>query len=337
MDKVLYERRLFCPAFFVHKSMSQTLSIIIPIHNEAGNIGRLYDDVVSMWEKNCKDYDLEILFINDGSTDESMQRLDTLSEKDKRIAVIDFTRNFGHQAALEAGLAYASGDAVVMMDGDLQHPPSVIPVLIEKWRAGAKIVNTRRKDAKRTGLLKRITSKGFYLIFNKISTTHIDPGFADFRLIDRSVADLLKTLPEKHKFYRALVNWTGHETAVVEYDAPARTNGSSSYNWGKMMTLARVGITSFSMKPMKIILMIGSLVTIGSLLLLIFMTGYRWFVDIRYFSPLSFVVVFIVFNTGFILMCQGIIATYLVNISESVQKRPNYVVKKIINIKNKSA
>ena len=313
-------------------SQKGLISIIIPVYNEEKNIPLIYDELIKIFRSLQNKYNYEIIFINDGSSDNSFIELTMLAKKDDGVKLIDFTRNFGHQNAVEAGLAYAKGSAVIMMDADLQHPPQLIPVMIEKWEQGNKIVNTLRLKTEKESIIKKITSSGFYWFFNKISTIKMSKGFADFRLLDREVVDVLNSLPEKRKFYRGLVNWVGHKNTNVEYSAQKRINGNSSFTIKKMIDLAYTGITSFSTKPMWLIFSLGAIVSTTSFLFLLLMVFVRYFISFSYFSPLSFIVIFIVFNTGIIFISQGIIGLYLTSIYEEIQDRPNYIIRKKINL-----
>jgi dolichol-phosphate mannosyltransferase len=272
-----------------------------------------------------------MIFVNDGSCDGSEQEIEKLAEADKRVKGIFFSRNFGHQSALEAGLRMAQGDAVIMMDADLQHPPAVIPQLIEKWREGFEIVNTKRLKTKDDSWFKKISSKMFYAMLNWMSDIHIEPGSADFRLISRKALDALNSLTEKDKFYRGLVNWIGFRSTFIGYVADSRKFGTSSYSLGKMFSLARIGVTSFSMLPMKIIITIGSLLFFGGSILLAVMVYVRWFVDNAFFSGNAILTMFMIASNGLIIMTIGIISIYQINIFKESKDRPNYIIRDIIN------
>lgn len=312
-------------------SKKQLISVVLSAYNEEKNIPLIYQALSKVFSVQLKKYKLEIIFVNDGSQDNSYAVLNVLASQNKQVKIIDFSRNFGQQNAIEAGLKYATGNAVIMMDADLQHPPKLIPKMIEAWTQGYDIVNTCRKQSKKENLIKKITSRGFYWLFNKISNIKINSGFADFRLLDRKVVETLNNLPEKRKFFRGLINWVGYKSTYLEYEAQARINGRTSYTFRKMMSLARIGITSFSMRPMKLILLAGVTISFISFVFLLVMVYYRYFIDFKSFSSLSFVIVFIVFNTGILLVCQGIIAMYLINIYEGMQDRPSYIIKGKIN------
>ena len=299
------------------------ISVIIPSFNEGENVGAIYKEITEF----MNGYNYEIIYINDGSKDDSWEKITRLSEKDKRIKGVNFSRNFGHQAAIEAGLKKAKGDAVIMMDGDGQHPPDVIPKLIKKWEDGFEIVNTKRLETEKVSVLKKITSKMFYSLINVLSSTKIEEGSADFRLLDRIVVNEINKLTEKDKFYRGLVNWIGFKRTAVEYKARKRLNGESSYSFKKMIEFARIGITSFSMLPMKIIMIIGFLLFFLGGILTGFMLFYRWFINPSMFSGTAILVSFIILNNGLLIIVLGIISVYQINMYKQLQNRPNYIVR----------
>jgi dolichol-phosphate mannosyltransferase len=295
----------------------------------------IHQAICAEWRKNLADkYDCEIIFVDDGSTDNSVKEIEKLVAKDERVKGVIFSKNFGHQAALEAGLKTASGDAVVVMDGDLQHPPQTIPDLITHWEDGHHIVNTRRIDSGDVSVFKKVTSKTFYKILNTIADIDIEDGAADFRLMDKRVVEELNKLTEKDKFYRGLVNWIGFNSKTIEYEAQERIHGKSAYGLGKMFDLARTGIISFSMLPMKLILWAGSVLFIAGSALFLFMLYYRFFVDVYQFTGTAMLATFIIANNGFMLLAMGIMSIYQVNMHKEIQNRPNYIVDEIIQKDN---
>lgn len=306
------------------------ISIVIPVHNEEENIPLLYAKLKELFKKQVE-YAIEIIFINDGSVDSSWQKIKKIAKKDGRVRGIFFSRNFGHQAALEAGLKMAKGDAVIMMDADLQHPPEIIPAMLEKWQAGFEVVNTKRLETENESSLKKITSKLFYNLINWISDIYIEPGSADFRLIDRKALNSLNSLPEKDKFYRGLVNWIGFRSTFVDFTASSRKYGRSSYSLGKMISFARIGVTSFSMLPMKIIIAIGAVLFFGGGLMLAIMVYVRWFVDDGFFSGNAILSVFMIVSNGLIVVMIGIISVYQINIFRESKNRPAYIIKEVVN------
>jgi len=309
---------------------AKLISIIIPAYNEEKNIPLIYRELRGVFSS-MPNYQFEIIFVNDGSADSSWTEIEKLARIDARIKGISFSRNFGHQAAIEAGLESAKGGAVIMMDGDLQHPPELIPKLVANWEKGFHIVNTKRLKTEKESIFKKTTSKIFYWLINKISDIRLDQGSADFRLLDRKAAAELIRLEEKDKFYRGLVNWIGFRTIFVEYEARLRNSGKTSYTLKKMLTFARIGITSFSMLPMKIIIMLGTgLFSVGAILLLV-MLYYRWFVDAKFFSGNAILAAFIIISNGFIIMIIGILSVYQMTMFKELKNRPNYIIENKTN------
>ncbi len=305
--------------------MRKKIDIILPVHNEEENIPLIYKEILDQVKFVNKKYDFEIIFVNDGSTDKSTEEIKKLVKKNSKIKYLVFSRNFGHHAALEAGMKYAKGNAVIMMDADLQHPPSKILEMIKKWEEGFQIVNTKRENTEKIGFLKKIMSDGFYWVINRISDIKIENGSADFRLIDRKVVEVLNKLPEKEKFYRGLINWVGFNTVVINYKVRARIHGKPSYSMKKMINLARIGITSFSMLPMKIILSFGILLSLfGGIFFVVTLIGYFFWEN--FFSGSTILGSFILMNTGFIVIMLGINSTYLLKALKQVENRPSYII-----------
>lgn len=311
--------------------MNKTISIIIPVYNEEKNIPLLYNDIVRVWKNGVFDCEYEIIFVNDGSEDNSWEEIIRLANEDFSVMGLNLSRNFGHQYAIEAGLVEAKGDAVIMMDGDLQHPPAIIPLLISKWKEGYEIVNTKRIYSEHVPFFKKVTSRFFYSLLNKISDIKIEPGSADFRLLSKGTVNELRKFPERDKFYRGLVNWLGFKTVTVRYNAGNRVNGNSSYSFNKMLSFARTGITSFSMFPMKIIIFFGfGLLALGSLMFAT-MLYYRYFVSPDFFSGSAILAAFMIINNGIIVVMIGINSIYHINMFKEIKNRPNYIIKDRVN------
>jgi len=311
------------------------LSIVLPSFNEEKNIKLMYKELLRYID--IKAFDYEIIFVNDGSSDNTWGEITKLSKKDTHVRGINFSRNFGHHAALEAGLQQAKGDAVIMMDGDLQHPPALIPQLIARWESGSDIVNTVRLSTEGTGVLKNLTSSIFYKVLNNLSSLQLRSGESDFRLMSRTALDSLNALPESPKFYRGLINWIGYDVDRIEYEANARVHGKSSYTLKKMLELARLGLTSFSMKPLKLIITIGLLLVSTSLLALIAMVIVKFGFHSEYFSNNAILVMFLIFVTGLLTTFQGIVAVYLVDIFDAAKGRPTYIVREEVGRVKKSS
>ncbi|MDD2798987.1 MAG: glycosyltransferase family 2 protein [Bacteroidales bacterium] len=299
------------------------LSVVIPIMNEAGNVSLMVDRLTHTLEKIIN---FEIIFVNDGSTDNTLEVIKELGEKDDRIKYLSFSRNFGHQSALRAGLDYAEGDCVVSMDGDLQHPPELIPAMIEKWKEGYDVVYTLRKDTSETGFLKRKTSEFFYKLINKLSDVEIEQGSADFRLVDSSVIDALRKFKENPIFYRGLVRWLGFKQFALEYVPEKRTWGQTKYSFKKMFRFAIIGITSFSIRPLHASTILGMVMAIASFLYGMYAIILKLFTDqtIPGWTSLLIVVSFI---GGIQLLMIGILGEYLGKLFIESKRRPAYIIK----------
>ena len=306
----------------------QLISIILPFYNEERNVSLIYEQILKNITNLEDKYFFEIICVDDGSRDKTWEKISEISKEDKRIKGIRFSRNFGHQYAIEAGLKEAKGEAVIMLDSDLQHPPEIIPILIKKWKEGFDIVNTKRIETSKVRFFKKTTSKLFYKILNSISKIHIEEGSSDFRLIDRKVVNILNTMNEKGKFYRGLVNWVGFRKTTILFNVRRRKYGKSSYSLKKMMELARVGITSFSYLPMKLILIFGILITLFSIILagisFLFLENMLIFITMLIIS-------FILFSNGIIVTILGVISVYQINMYDELQGRPNYIIAKRTN------
>jgi polyisoprenyl-phosphate glycosyltransferase len=300
------------------------ISIILPCYNEGENLLVLFDALRGV-QQECSSYEWELIFVRD-DTWKSIQALATTPT----VKAIRFARNFGHQATLEAGLQHATGDAVVMMGADLQHPPALIPKLVAEWEAGHLIINTKRIDSGSGA--KHLSSGFFYRVINAISDTRIEPGSADFRLLDRALVDELNRLSEKNKFYRGLISWIGFEPVFIPYAANQCLYGKPSYSLRKMFHLARVGVTSFSIAPMRFIVVIGSVIFLLGALLCTVMLVDRIVLESDYFGGAAILAAFIITNNGFLIMIFGIMSIYQIAMHKELQDRPNYIVRESVNI-----
>ena len=287
---------------------SIVLSIIIPCYNEEQNIEEIYKKL-HLILTNIK-YKYEIIFIDDGSVDETLIKLIGLSQSDKNVRVLELSRNFGHQAAICAGIDYAEGKAVIMMDADLQHPPELIPELIKKWEEGYDIVYTIRKYSNNVSFFKKITSRIFYKLINKFANINIPENSADFRLLDYTVIKEFKKLKEREKFIRGLISWMGFKQCAIEYIASPRFAGNSKYSLLKMIKLALVGITSFSAFPLRIATILGFLISIFSFIYASYALCIWLFLKITIPGWTS-VIVTVLFLGGIQLICTGIVGEYL--------------------------
>lgn len=298
------------------------VSTVIPVFNEEGCI-TLLGETVSKILENYHDY--EIIFVDDGSKDQTLLKLKELRKKNNKVQYLSFSRNFGHQNALRAGIEYASGDCIITLDGDFQHPPELIPEMIEKWKDGYEIVYTVRKDDSKTSIFKRITAKMFYKSLNLISDIHIDPGAADFRLIDKKVANSLSKIKESSIFFRGMVNWLGFKQFAIDYTPNERYAGHTKYSIRKMTSLAFSGITSFSIKPLRISFLIGIIVACLSLFYGLYALFIKIFTEntIEGWTSVFFMVTFL---GGVQLIMIGILGEYLGKLFIESKKRPNYII-----------
>jgi polyisoprenyl-phosphate glycosyltransferase len=266
----------------------------------------------------------EIVFVNDGSTDATPALLDAWAAEDARVRVLHFTRNFGHQAALTAGIDHARGDAVVLIDADLQDPPELIPVFHARWREGNHVVFGRRRRSNE-GALKRIVYHSFYKLLHALADIDIPLDSGDFSLMDRALVDRLRQLPERTRFLRGLRSWVGLRQTAVEYERPARAGGDSKYTLAKLFKLAFDGIVSFSAAPLRLALLAGALVSLAGFVLigvLLYLRLVHAF-DLPGWTSLMVVVLFL---GGIQLLTVGIVGEYIARIYEEVKNRPVYLV-----------
>ncbi|WP_449387389.1 glycosyltransferase family 2 protein [Chryseobacterium lineare] len=302
------------------------ISIVIPAHNEEGNVALVYEKIDAVFS-GLSDYDFEIIFVNDGSRDRTQQKLEELSHQYEKVKFIEFSRNFGHQPAVKAGMDYARGNAVISMDGDLQHPPELIPQMIRKWEEGYDIVFTVRKYPKEISMFKRKTSDFFYKILSKMSDVDLTKGGgSDFRLMDASAVEVMRNFNEDDLFLRGLTSWMGFKQTGIEFTANERVSGQSSYNLKKMITFAFTGITAFSVKPLYIAAYLGFLFSGISAV------GYGIYVIYSFITKTEIsgwasLIMTIVFFGGLQLIILGIIGIYLGKIFKQVKDRPNYIIK----------
>lgn len=304
--------------------MQKKISIIIPSFNEATNIRPLYDEIIIALSGK-KEYDFELIFIDDGSDDGTLAAIKDLTILDKRIFYIELSRNFGHQYAIKAGLDLCSGDAIITMDSDLQHPPEVIKNLLDKWKEGYDIVYTRRKDDQNISLLKRTTSDLFYQFLNWASDLNLEKGTADFRLINRNVINAFKGFKENELFIRGLVKWAGFRQVAVDYSPNSRYSGKTKYSFKKMLSFAFRGITAFSIRPLKLVAYVGLLMFLLSLILIPYAL-------ISYFIGQAVpgwtsLIISIIFFGSLQLFMLGIIGLYLSKVAIQSTHRPQYLIR----------
>lgn len=305
--------------------MKTKISIVSAAYNEEDNISTLIREIKGGF-RNLENYEYEIILVDDGSTDKTWEKIRNAAEKDKQIKGIKLSRNFGQQAALTAGLDYCSGEAVIYLDADLQHPPEKITDLINEWEKGAAVVHTRRITTREIPLLKKLSSKLFYKLMGFLSETTIEEGRTDFKLIDKTVLENIKDMRKKTRFLRGLIPWLGFETAEVEYKAPKRKRGSSKYTLRKKLSLAQDAILSFSTKPLKLISILGIILTLFSGTALVHNIILSLRKNAWYLSPVFTLLLGNTFIAGLILICLGIVAMYLIYLYRELSGRPIYIV-----------
>lgn len=299
------------------------LSVVIPIFNEEMNLVPMNNRIIAAIAPLQLQY--EIIYINDGSKDRSLPIILGLSEDNASVKYIDFSRNFGHQIAISAGLEHASGESIVIMDGDGQDPPELIPELLTKAKEGFEVVYAKRKKRKGESFLKKITAKLFYRFLANITQIEIPLDTGDFRLIDKKVQKVLLKMPEQHKYLRGQIAWIGFNSTFVEYDREERMGGSTKFTYSKMMRFATDGISGFSNWPLKVATMLGFAVS-GIAFILILYSLYQKFFGYTEVGWTS-LHISVLFLGGVQLLGIGILGEYLGRVSENVKNRPTYIVK----------
>ena len=305
---------------------------MVPVYNEEQALGVFYRSVRQ--EASLHEQTLEIVFINDGSSDRTAEHARAIALADSGVVLINFSRNFGKEAALFAGLEYATGDAVIPMDVDLQDPVEVIPHLLAEWQKGADVVLAKRRDRSSDGYLKRRSASLFYHLLNRISYTHIEENVGDFRLMDRKVVDVIKALPEQQLFMKGVLSWAGFNVAIVEYDRAPRAVGQSKFNAWKLWNLALDGVTSFSTLPLRLWSYIGG----GISLLALVYAGYLVVDKVLFGNAVPgypSLMTAILFLGGVQLIGIGILGEYVGRIYMEAKHRPRYVVKDVLNSSGK--
>ncbi len=305
------------------------ISIVVPVYNEEENIEHFYDAICKTMES--VSYDFELVFVDDGSKDSSVFILDCLANQDERVRPLYLARNFGHQIALSCGLDHAKGDAVITMDGDMQHPPEFLPILLEKWEEGYEVVQTIRKTTEGVSWFKNRTSALFYQLINVMSKVRIQPGGSDFRLMDRCVVESFKLYRERARFIRGMIGAIGYKQIQIEFVAPKRFAGTSKFSLNKMLHFALDGITAYSKMPLRIAFYLGIICGLLSIVLTSHVMYIKWFTDeaVPGWATLS---VSISLLGGIQLMGLGIIGEYVGRIFEEVKQRPLYFVRTKPNI-----
>jgi dolichol-phosphate mannosyltransferase len=314
----------------------KTMSIIVPAYNEGSNLEHFYAEITKVLQA-IPGHTFEILFINDGSKDNTLEvikKITTLHSSKPAshilLKYIDFSRNFGKEAATSAGLAECSGDAAIMIDSDLQHPVELIPEFITKWQYGAEVVVGVRSENKKAGLLKNLSSKTYYKIINSIGETSITPAATDYRLIDRKVIEVFNKMSERNRMTRGMIDWLGFKREYIQFKANPRFSGEASYSYAKLLKLALTSFISHSLLPLKLAGYLGTIITLVSGSLGLFMLVEKYFLGDPLnlgISPVTQLAVLIVFLIGVVLCCLGLVALYIGLIAGETQARPLYVIR----------
>ena len=302
---------------------SVMVSVVIPTMNEEENVGLIYEKLKPI----LLGYDdHEIIYIDDGSTDNTLARIKHLNREDNKVRYLSLSRNFGHQNALKAGLDFACGDCVISMDGDLQHPPELIPEMIAKWKEGYEVVYTLRHVGSETSFFKKLSASLFYKLINRWADVAIEQGSADFRLLDRKIVDIIRELKEIHLFFRGLVPWMGFNQIGITYVSTERQWGTTKYSFRKMIQFALAGITGFSIKPLTFAITLGFVLAIFAFIYGVYALYIRLFTDTSIEGWASLLIVTALIG-GIQLITIGILGEYLGKLFMEQKQRPNYIIK----------
>ena len=303
--------------------MSEHLSVVVPAYNEEHNVEPLYERCCEALRGKVDSF--ELIFVDDGSTDGTSRVIMEIHDKDNRVRLVRLSRNFGHPPALLAGLRAAEGDAVAAMDADLQHPPEALVEMIEKWRQKAKIIQAVREDKEVLPLAKRLTSWAFYKLINAISSIEVTPGAADFFLVDRQVAEILRTCPDTARFNRGMLGWLGFPKESITYQCGVRHSGRSKYSWWTMLRFAFDAVFSFSVVPLRIVGVLGLAATALALAYLVYAVAAHLLLG-QTVPGWTSTVATVILMSGVQMCVLSVMGEYLCRIREDVHMRPPYVV-----------
>lgn len=301
------------------------ISVVVPCFNESKVVGLFYPELKRVLD-GLEGFEYEIIFVDDGSTDATLDELNQIASEDRCVRVCSFSRNFGHQIALTAGLDIAEGDAAITMDADLQHPPALIPQMVDKWKQGHDVVSAVRDSTEDASWFKKATSRGFYFVLNLLSETSIPAGAADFNLLSHRAYVVLRQMPERHRFLRGMTSWMGFKRTFLPYSAAKRAAGESKYTVFKMVTLALDAVFSFSAAPLRIATKLGLAITFLGFIYLMWIVSRYFFTGDTVAGWASLIGVTLILG-GFNLIFIGLIGQYLSRVFEEVKGRPMYVFK----------
>ncbi len=307
-----------------------SIDFIIPVFNEGPALERFHASLTEALAELAQ-HSFRFLYVNDGSTDDTTAVLDRMAESDTRIVAIELSRNFGHQAAISAGLELFDADALIMMDGDGEQPPSLVPEMVRLFEMGYDVVQTQRIDTDRKGFaFKRLTGSLFYRLINRLGETHIVSGAADFRLMSREAAEALRRLPEYHRFYRGMVQWIGFREVVLPYTPAARIEGQSKYSFRKMLRLAAHGIFSFSLAPLRLGFVVGAIFILLALAESAYVLSFWIRGETSKLVPgWSSLMLVLTISSGTSMLLIAILGIYIGMIFEEVKRRPVYLIRQV--------
>ena len=307
------------------------ISVVIPMYNEEEVVKTSYLRIQKVME-DLKQYDYEMLFVDDGSRDKTLSLLQEIAKENQKVKILSLSRNFGHQAAVTAGIQYVTGDAVIIMDADLQDPPELLPEMLALWEEGNEVIYGQRRSRKGESAFKLLTAKMFYRTLNALSDVEIPKDTGDFRLVDKKVIDVINIMPEHNKFLRGLFSWVGFQQKAYFYEREERKAGKTKYPFQKMWKLASDGIISFSTKPLKIVGGLGCVTIILSIAILIYsLVSYAF--QLNHLTPgWTSIMVAITLFSGVQLVSIWIISEYIARIYDETRHRPEYIIDKKINI-----
>ena len=311
------------------------VSVIVPMYYEEEVAEECYKRLKKVLEGLSEKYLYEIIFINDGSKDKTLNILENIAQDNKNVKVISFSRNFGHQCAVTAGLKYITGDAIVIIDADLQDPPELIPEMLKLWEDGNEVIYGKRKSREGESKFKLLTASMFYKTLNALSDVEIPKDTGDFRLVDRKVVDVINSLPEHNKFLRGLFSWVGFKQTPFEYERKERFAGKTKYPLKKMLKLAQDGIFSFSTKPLRIVGTMGIISIAISIIILIYAILSYIFNWNNLTAGWTSLMVTMTFLSGMILISLWMIGEYIGRIYDETKRRPQYIIEKTYNIDEK--
>ena len=311
--------------------VKKKISFVIPMYYEEEVLEECYKRVKKVLNE-LPEYENEIIVVNDGSRDKTLTLLEEIAKEDKKLKVISFSRNFGHQAAVTAGLQYVTGDAIIIIDADMQDPPELLKEMIKLWEQGYEVIYGKRKVRKGESAFKLLTAKMFYKTLNALSDVEIPSDTGDFRLVDRKVVDTINSLPEHNKFLRGLFSWVGYKQKEYEYERQERFAGQTKYPLKKMLKLASDGIISFSTKPLKIVGILGIISIIISFIIFIYALISYICKSNQIAQGWTSIMVAITFFAGVQLLSIWIMSEYIGRIYDETKKRPQYIIDKKINI-----